>query len=201
MYKAKVTVTNFLAKALIRRMMGRSALKGVAELAALPVVILWNGIVTAHIVREARIRVVGPSMASALVATLQKKYQPNSEQVEVSLRAVALVIVQSRELHPNVLRIFWALAEHGVDPLAVHGLDEEAHLRVALQALPLDERAWVNAIATVALGINGRVTSRDRNWLKEFQQLAQVTSSTKPLVRLARCVRTGQSIERIQKLL
>lgn len=59
-YKAKVGVTNFLVKMLVRRILGRVAVRSMlgalVPFVAVPVTALWNGLVTWKLLREARIR-------------------------------------------------------------------------------------------------------------------------------------------------
>ncbi|MGH8865017.1 MAG: LBF_2804 family protein, partial [Burkholderiales bacterium] len=61
LYKLKIGLTNFLLKALIRRLGGRTLLRSWAPFVAVPVTALWNAWVARVVIHEARIRAMGPS--------------------------------------------------------------------------------------------------------------------------------------------
>jgi hypothetical protein len=70
-YKAKVGVTNFVVKLVVRRLLGRVAVRGVlgalVPFVAVPVTALWNAVVAWLVLREARIRAMGPSAVDELL--------------------------------------------------------------------------------------------------------------------------------------
>ncbi|HHG86620.1 MAG TPA: hypothetical protein ENJ82_17855, partial [Bacteroidetes bacterium] len=59
-YKLKATVTNFLVKAIVRRIVGRAGFRAWIEFVAVPVFAIWNAVITWWVMRQARIRAMGP---------------------------------------------------------------------------------------------------------------------------------------------
>jgi hypothetical protein len=66
-YKAKISVTNFLVKMLVRRTVGRAFVRSWLPFVAVPLTAAWNGVVCRLIIREARIRAMGPSAAKEML--------------------------------------------------------------------------------------------------------------------------------------
>src|SRR6478752_8858167 len=62
-YKLKISVTNFVFKAIVERAIGRLATRSVLAFTAIPINAAWNGLVCWFVLREARIRVMGQPAA------------------------------------------------------------------------------------------------------------------------------------------
>ena len=103
LYKLKIGLTNFVLRAVLRRLLGRSALRAYLPLVAVPVTALWNGLVVWWVLRQARVRLLGPSAAEMmLAAALARASGPSPALDEAALRAVGSVIVRKRDMHPNL---------------------------------------------------------------------------------------------------
>ncbi|MGH7284795.1 MAG: LBF_2804 family protein, partial [Polyangiaceae bacterium] len=101
-YKLKISVSNFLVKALVRRALSRAFVRAWLPLVAVPVTATWNGIVAWLILREARVRAMGPSAAIEMIGVLFENAHDLSDLGRAAaLRAVASSIVRTRDMHPN----------------------------------------------------------------------------------------------------
>ena len=78
LYKLKIGLTNFLLKALIRRLGGRTLLRSWAPFVAVPVTALWNAWVARVVIHEARIRAMGPSATCERLDSLLQARSPLS---------------------------------------------------------------------------------------------------------------------------
>src|SRR5262249_50346636 len=93
-YKLKITVTNFFFKALLRRALGRAVTRTLLAFTAIPVNAAWNVTVCWLVLREARIRVMGPTLAEEIVRTVLDGRASLSPKGKLALhRAVASAIV------------------------------------------------------------------------------------------------------------
>lgn len=176
-YKAKVGVTNFVAKLLLRRVLSRVALRGLLPFVALPVTAMWNGIVMWLVLREARIRAMGPSAIEELVKVVFDDAPELSAQGRLSaVRAVASAIVRTQDLHPNLVRLLSTVGRRAGDTgknelddvgLFLSNLKalEAAELKVSLQLLaiacvvdgklsPREKRLWTDAMASVGRDVS-----------------------------------------------
>lgn len=161
-YKAKVGVTNFVAKLLIRRVLSRVALRGLLPFVALPVTAMWNGIVMWMVLREARIRAMGPSAIEDLVNAIFGDAPALSEQGKLSLvRAVASAIVSTQDLHPNLVRLLSSVARHAGDT-GKNELDDVGLFLSNLKNLEAAEVKVSLQVLAVACVVDGRLSAREK---------------------------------------
>ena len=164
-YKAKIGVTNFIVKLLLRRVLGRVLVRGALRFlpfVSLPVTALWNGIVMFNVLREARIRAMGPSAIEEAVELAFAKVPAISVAGRLSaVRAVAAAIVRTQDLHPNLVRLLKVVTERAGE-VGAGELDDVTLFLQSLKSLIAEERALSLEMLTVACIIDGRVSRRER---------------------------------------
>lgn len=168
-YKLKVSATNIILKQLVRRAMGRAALRAtIVPFVAVPVTAAWNMIVCARVLRELRLRVLGPAAAADVVARLLPTGMTTSAaQQEALVRAVGACVVRSADVHPNLVALMAALMERlGLSALPAE-VDASARFLAAHAALPATERAVVVDVLRAAAVIDGRLGRAERALLRD----------------------------------
>lgn len=171
-YKAKVGVTNFVAKLLIRRVMSRVALRSYLPFVAAPVTAVWNGIVMWLVLREARIRAMGPSAIEELVEAIFGDAPQLSAAGKLSaVRAVASAIVRTQDLHPNLVRLLDSVARHAGDT-GKNELDDVGLFLSNLKTLEASDLKVSLQVLSVACIADGRLSSREKKLWSDAQQAA-----------------------------
>lgn len=171
-YKAKVGVTNFLVKLAVRRVLARvlarSALNTLIPFAAVPVTALWNVWVSAVVLKEARIRVMGPSAAHELVELVFARAPALNDAAKLAVvRAVACMMVRSQDLHPNLLGLLELVqAKAGELPKGAE-IDDPGELLRSLAGLGAEEQRLVVRLLAVASVVDGQLKRRERAFLRE----------------------------------
>lgn len=161
-YKAKVGVTNFVVKLLIRRVASRAALRGLLPLVGIPVTAFWNGVVTWLVLKEARIRALGPSAVEEMVKEIFSDAPRMSDAGRLSaVRAVAAAIVRTRDLHPNLVRLLSVVSRYAGDT-GKNELDDVGLFLETLKSLEAGERRVSLQLLAVACIIDGRLSDRER---------------------------------------
>ena len=162
-------MTNFAVKALVRRMLGRAFVRTWLPFVAVPITAAWNAWVCFLIMREARIRAMGPSAAHEMTAHVFDAAPPLSDDGRAAaVGAVASSIVRTEDLHPNLVALLRAVAKRvgvGADELA--DLDDTQGFLARLAALDRGEQDVVLRILAMASIIDGRLTRRERRLLVE----------------------------------
>jgi hypothetical protein len=189
LYKAKIALTSFLLKALLRRALGRAVARSALELIAIPVTALWNAVVTQWVLGEARLCIIGPSAARELAAWTAR----SPECGDLPLEAIACVIVKARGVHPNTEylgRLF--LGEGAVPP----GLgDESVFLRDLAAATPETALCTLRTLAAAAI-IDGRLTRRERKLVAHAFGARGATVPWTELEELRRHMVAGDGLRR-----
>lgn len=198
-YKAKISVTNFLVKMLVRRTVGRAVVRSWLPFVAVPFTAAWNGVVCRLIMREARIRAMGPSaakeMLDAILADHGRELGPAAKDALV--RAVASSIVRTEDLHPNLVALFREVAARATAEIPVD-VDDTRVFLTHLAELGLDEQACVLRVLSVASVIDGRLTRNEKRLLLEARAVCGKSPDLDAVVALRRAFVAGDPLARAQ---
>jgi len=196
-YKLKIFVTNFVFKQLVAHASPQLATRYLLAFTAIPINGLWNGLVCWSVLREARIRVMGPSAAAEMLdAVLENEPHPSPELAAAMHRAVASAIVRTQELHPNHVAIVRALRQRlGEPPADVELDDSEAFLRELPRLPPAERRVVVRTLAAAAI-IDGRLVRAERRLLAQAYAAAEITPGVEHVEKLRRAFVAGDVIAR-----
>lgn len=172
-YKAKVSLTNFAAKALVRRALGRAAFRAWLPFVAVPVTAAWNAVVAWLIVREARIRAMGPSAAREMLRTISERAAPHARDDEaraMAVRAVASAIVRTEDMHPNLAAVLGEVLASAPTMGEADDLDAPQVFLARLATLETNRQRFVLRVLAVASVIDGRLTRAERALLREARR-------------------------------
>lgn len=186
-YKGKILVTNALAKVLVRKILLRGAARAWLEFVAVPVTAAWNAVICFWVLREARIRAIGPSAVAESLPGMLGGATP--ELAEAAQRAVGVCVSASRDLHPNHLCMLeWMRMHTGVK--VTERADDETLFHQSLSKLGAAEKQRVSDVLAMAIVIDGRTSRRER------MILAGVSGGDRSgeLTALLRQFRLGQGI-------
>lgn len=190
LYKAKIGITNFLFKALVRRMLGRVLLRRALAVAvpfvAVPVTAAWNGYVCWRVMREARLRAMGPSAIRELVRLIFADNAGVGEPGRLAaLRAVGAAIVRTQDLHPNLLSLFDEVASvakyQGKEELD----DPGEFLRSLAKLAPEDRRLAIQVLG-IACIVDGELSRKEKALFSEALVAAGREIDLQPLEKLCR---------------
>ena len=194
-YKLKISVTNFVFKALVERAIGRLATRSVLAFTAIPINAIWNALVCFFVLREARIRVMGPSAASEMLDVIfASEAAPSPALLTALHRALGAAVVRTSELHPNHISLMRELRQRFGEP---HSDVEVADTRAFLQSLGLltpAERRIALRVLTVAAILDGRLVKRERRLLLEAYEAAAITPALEHVELLRRAFVSGDPI-------
>ena len=164
---------------------------------AVPINGLWNGLVCWSVLREARIRVMGPSTTHEMLDTvLDGEPAPCPALVEAIHRAVASAIVRTRELHPNHVALVRAVRLRLGEPADDLQLDDSAAFLTLLPRLELSERRVALRVLAVAAILDGRLVRGERSLLGEAYRAADLRSGAVHVEALRRAFVAGDVISR-----
>ncbi len=195
LYKAKIGLTSFLIKLLLRRALGRAALRVWLVFVGVPVTAFWNGMVAFVVIREARLRAIGPSAARRFCDLLDyDEGDVRAARSALIWRAVAATVVRTHELHPNV-EAFMAALREDIGPPPTERLDDTALFLEQLAAAPVkDQREALRALAVAAV-LDGKTSGDERKLVDEAARVTGLAMPRRALGRLRRRFVAGQSLD------
>jgi hypothetical protein len=166
-YKLKIALSNFIAKMIIRRAMGRAVSKVYLEFVAIPVSALWNGIVCWYVLKQAKVRAMGPSFAAESADHIISRHPTISQRgKETMVRAIGSAVVRTGDFHPNLYFLLLHLYDRfEVDELK--NIDNVDLFFSELKELPKEEQEVVVNTVILSSIIDGRISRKERKLLEE----------------------------------
>ncbi|HVH42780.1 MAG TPA: hypothetical protein VM925_10575 [Labilithrix sp.] len=208
-YKLKISVTNFVLKALVRRALGRAFVRGWLPFVAVPITAAWNAFICWLIMREARIRAMGPSAAREMIEIAFAGDGSLSSAAKAAvLRAVASSIVRTEDLHPNLAALLHEVARVVLrDTVTLNprsrleiedgagDLDDSGAFLRCLAKLERPEQTIVLRVLAIASIIDGRLTRAEKRLLCEARDACGLSHDLAAVERLRRAFIDGDPID------
>jgi hypothetical protein len=163
-YRAKVGVSSIIMRILLRRILGRAALRAVVPFVAIPLYAVWNVLILRWIMREARARAAGPIAIDQLAARIDSERESvGDEEQELLLALVAEAMMCTRDAHPNFLLLLDRLIEQfGLDPDKRDVAKDWQWCRERLAALDSRMQELALQVLCMAIVLGGRPRRRHR---------------------------------------
>ncbi len=192
-YKLKVSATNVLLKLVVRRALGRAVVRTWLPLLSIPGTAVWNAVVCAVVLRQARVRIFGRSLVEDVVRRLMTDGAPASLSFkEACARAVGSCIVRSAYLHPNLeLLLEMVVAKNDGRPRDV---DDTRLFLDSFGRLQGEERRAVLRMLTAAAVIDGKLARRELLLLREAAAASGVPLDLKAVRQDCKRVRAGEPL-------
>lgn len=199
-YKLKISVTNFAVKALIRRMLGRAFVKAWLPFVAVPITAGWNAFICWLIMREARIRAMGPSAAFEMLTIAYGSLPPeilDEPTRRAAVRAVASSIVRTEDMHPNLAAVLREVMDRAPkDEVDGEDLDAPRLFLARLDKLGATQQRFVLRVLAIASVIDGRLTRAEKNLLVEAHRTCGLPADLDAVDRLRAAFLRGDPIDR-----
>jgi hypothetical protein len=194
-YKLKISLSSFLFRSLIKRMLGRAISRAWLNFMAVPVCGFWNGIVCWLVIREVKIRVLGPSAAIEIIAKISRLEDQLSEKGKLSLlRAIGSCIVRTADLHPNLEIMYRSFDEH-INDSSSEVIDDTHLFLNDLQNLNHTEKRIILEMLVYSSIIDGRITYREKELLASAYEICGIPFDYKKVKRLLHQFRSGNLLE------
>jgi len=174
LYKTKIILTNLLLKFLVSRILGTVAIRGIFDLIAIPVTAFWDAWVCYQVLREARLRAIGPSSIHERI----QSYFPQPDQLSDEfkseiIRAVAYIIVSTENFHPNLAYLTIELYNTLNPKYLEYPINEEL-LFQNLSKFSENESKLLVKIMAFAIIIDGKITKKEKSNFIKFANLSKV---------------------------
>lgn len=171
LYRVKVGATSFLLRVLLRRVLARAVFRFFIPMVAIGVFAVWNGLITWWVLREARIRCLGPvAVQDWREQLLSMREDLGSSGRTRILEAVAETVACSGDAHPNFVLLLHDLFEvMESSPEHVQQVDWNGTLS-NLHELSNREKDAVLGTLFLAAVIDGRIPKNEVRLLEEAHQ-------------------------------
>lgn len=159
LYKGKVALTNMLLRLLLRRMLGRVAIREFLPLVALPVSGAWDAWLCWKVLRDARLRLFARSLVhQTLVGTQDLRGRDPAAQ-EAAIRAVACLAAAKRAFPEGLQQMLRGLL---TSPPVPSDPSDPRRLRTLVEGLVPESARAIHSIALLSAVCDGRCGRRER---------------------------------------
>jgi hypothetical protein len=194
-YRMKVSVTNFLLKSLVKRMLGRALSRAWLSFLSIPVCAFWNGMVCWIAMREIKIRVIGPSAVNELLNTIKPVVAKMPDNARIAIfRAIGSSIVRTADLHPNLEYMFRSFTTHIGKPTDAV-LDNSKLFLEELKTLGKSDQEIVLKTLVFASIIDGKINYREKKLLESAYQVCGIVYDHARIRSLLKRFKAGQLLE------
>ena len=169
LYKLKITLTNFIAKGLLRSFGGKTLLGVSINYVALPVECFWNAVVLRRVVDEARLRLFGFALSNHIADNVLHDHLLSqlSEEAKIGcLRAIGNAVVMAQHYHPNMVVLLLRF-QHLLGISREMQYDDWQLFLDTLKKVSEKERDFLLDLFTVAAAFDGKISRLESNHLAE----------------------------------
>lgn len=177
-YKLKIAATSALIKGLFRkivvRLSGRAISRSVVELVAIPVFALWNLFICRKVMREARLRALGPYLVEEIYSVVfPNGFNSLSEALQQScIIAIKDQIIATNRRHPNVARLGNKIfLNTDLDLTTIMAAEDVSSIASSLTA---SQQKWVFEFLLFICVLDGRICPKERRMLKKWASVMAV---------------------------
>lgn len=100
LYRLKISLSSFILRLLLRRLLGRLTLRGFLPVLTGPLYAVWNAWIAARIIQEAYLQARGPALVTHLMTTLKESDEHIRRLVA---QGVGELIMRNQHPHPNLV--------------------------------------------------------------------------------------------------
>jgi hypothetical protein len=194
LYRAKVGISGFLLRIVFRRVLARTALRGMIPMVAGPLYAIWNAWITWRILRRAREQAFAPRAVEALMADIAAaRHRLGASARRVMVEGVGELLVRNQDAHPTYVYLLARL----MDTLALTEsritVDWPARLR-ELEKLTPEGRGLVLWGLSVESVLGGGIGRAKRELLEQAYAAAGESFQPTRLAELRARLMRGQPL-------
>jgi hypothetical protein len=99
--RLKASISNYVAKILLRRILGRYALRAIIDMVGVPVFAFWNAYASYIVIHETKVRIMAPNLIRQLCRNLFEQYEHNPEFTAYIYDTLQYIAMSKRRYHHN----------------------------------------------------------------------------------------------------
>jgi succinate dehydrogenase hydrophobic anchor subunit len=172
LYKAKVVLTSFVAKKILKVILPRLGARGVViPFVPVFVVAFWDAYVLNRSIKDAKLRLFGYYFSQYLVdEILTKKILAKNPKLDIEgvIRAIASIVVLSKSNHPNNLILLVRLDKY-LDK-EIEDPDSLEKYTQYLNNLSPKEKHYLRVLSTITAVLDKKITKEEKEGLSQIYQ-------------------------------
>ncbi|MBX7095497.1 MAG: hypothetical protein K1X56_12320 [Flavobacteriales bacterium] len=167
--KVKASLSNILFKMIIRRVLGRYALRIWVDLAGIPVMAIWNAIAANNVFEHAKVRILAPSVIQYSLLYLQNKHKDEASFRHLSYDILQFLAIKKRSFHENhYLLSINLLRTFNIDPKQEHELGDDFYEKI--KGLHPEVKEDIARLLLIGIIIDGSLSFQEKRSIRDMQE-------------------------------
>lgn len=148
LYRLKISLSSFILRLLLRRLLGRLTLRGFLPVLTGPLYAAWNAWIAARIIHEAYLQALGPALVKHLMETLKGS---DAKTRHLVAQGVGKLIMRNQHSHPNLVLLLARLLDSLPDKPQTIEVDWPTTLHEYSQLTGDSRQTLLNALTQATL--------------------------------------------------
>ncbi|SDO02610.1 LBF_2804 family protein [Vreelandella arcis] len=163
LYRLKISLSSFILRLLLRRLLGRLTLRGLLPVLTGPLYAVWNAWIAARITQHAYLQARGPALVAHLMGTLAD----SDEHIRLLVaQGAGELIMRNQYPHPNLVLLLARLLDSLADKPQTLEVDWPTTLQNYAQLTGPSRDTLLSALTQAAL-LSGTYRGSRKQFLKE----------------------------------
>lgn len=198
--RIRATLSNIVFKMLIRRILGRYAVRVVVDIAGIPVMASWNMWAANKVLKQARVRILSPGFIQQTVLYLHHKYKNDEQFKAVLYDVLQFLAVRKRSFHENHYLLSVNLLKAFEVPFKdLHEVDE--HFYEKLRQFPEEAQDDLAHLIIIGMIVDGHLSRQEKDALDELSAKGIIEYTTVEVEQIMQQFIQGQGKQVLDKKL
>lgn len=167
-FRLKAFLSNFVFRMVLKRLLGRLAIRAVTDLAGIPIYAFWNAYASAIVIRKARMRMTADEMMRESGQVIYKKFGNNKEFKSLLYDSLEYIALTKKTYHitdyifaKKMLKLF------GVSIKQEHIISDNYLEKV--KKASKETRKGIGKVLLIGFIIDGKIGSFEKRIIKKMQ--------------------------------
>lgn len=192
--RLKATISNFVAKILLRRFLGRYALREVIDMVGIPIFAFWNAWASYFVIQETKTRIMAPNLIKHFCKLHFERYKNNIGYRNMIYDALQFIAVSKRKYHQNHFLLAESVLDaFSISPKEAHDIDD--YFLDRLNQSTTEVRTGICQLILMGFVIDGDISRNERSAIKAMQARYLITYSPGDIRDMTRSFLSGRGLE------
>jgi hypothetical protein len=192
---AKATLSNFIIKVVLARVLGRFAIREVIDLVGIPVFAFWNAYTTYRIIEETKFRIMGANLIHQFTEKIVDDISHKEDLKDTLYEMMQVIAVVKRNFHHNHHLLFQQLVkDFEIDISQKKPFNKEAFFE-KIKALDPEIKQVLQKILIFGIVIDGKLSAREKKVLTDLKEKDIIDVDFQTIRTWEKSFRQGKGLE------
>lgn len=187
--RLKATLSNMLAKIVIKRILGRYAVRQVTDLAGIPIFAFWNAWASNRVINEAKFRIMAPMALNGVLRELQNL---KADFAPYIFSALQFSVAQKRKY--NYAQYYWSNLLY--ETFKFKEIDNYSfeEFNKAMKNENAEVQKAISMVIVCSMIIDGNLSLREKIALKDLHKEDWLTYDTDQILNISKSFNRGKGL-------